>query len=195
MSSLSSMSAIHFDYVVDEYVRRYNVIGRNYTRRYDLSRLDDYRCGGCGHDRIEVTCCQRVVEVTSLAMICRCVSGLVPICDTITLRTAFAAMRSPMPTPGRAVSLAITVKLLRPCRTSSAMIRCGLPTPKNPPIMTEAPSGIFSIASDKAIVLCICLVRLFAVGKRRRHVRNEQHDQNAKCDVIGNCHSGASRFG
>jgi hypothetical protein len=64
-----------------------------------------------------------------------------------------------MPTPGRAVSLAITVKFLRPCRTSSAMIRCGLPTPKNPPIMTEAPSGIFSTASDKAIALCICLVR------------------------------------
>jgi len=64
-----------------------------------------------------------------------------------------------MPTPGRAVSLAITVKLLRPCRTNSAIIRCGLPTPKNPPIMTEAPSGIFSTASDKAIALCICLVR------------------------------------
>jgi hypothetical protein len=60
------MSAIHFDYVVDENMRRYDVIGRNDTGRYDLSRLDDYRCGGCGHDRIEVTCCQRVVEVTSV---------------------------------------------------------------------------------------------------------------------------------
>jgi hypothetical protein len=121
-----------------------------------------------------------------------------------------------MPTPGRAVSLAITVKLLRPCRTNSAMIiRCGLPTPKNPPIMTEVPSGIFSTAADKAIVLCICLIRseaalvilavlsrdgfdlsnggnwpsaLFAVGEHRYHVRNEQRDQNAECDVIGNCH-------
>jgi hypothetical protein len=55
------MSAIHFDYVVDEHMRRYDVIGRNDARRYDLSRLDDYRCGDCGHDRIEVTCCQRVV--------------------------------------------------------------------------------------------------------------------------------------
>src|SRR3974377_1381774 len=150
---------------------------------------------------------------SSLAMICRCVSGLVPICETTTLRTAFAAIRSPMPTPGRAVSLAITVKLLRPCRTNSAIIRCGLPTPKNPPIMTEAPSGIFSTASDKAIVLCICLVRseasgvfarlliylsnggnqpyeLFAVSTHVYYVRNEQHDQNAECDVIGNCHGG-----
>jgi hypothetical protein len=67
--------------------------------------------------------------------------------------------------------------------------------PQNPPIMTEAPSGIFSTAADKAIVLCICLVRLFAVGKHRYDVHNEQHDQNAKCDVIGNCHSGASGFG
>ena len=101
---------------------------------------------------------------------------------------------SPMPSRGRAVSLAITVKLFRPCRTSSTMIRCGIPTPKNPPIMTEAPSGIFLAAADKAIVLCICLVR-FAVGERQCHVHNEQHDQNAKCDVIGNCHSGASGFG
>jgi hypothetical protein len=83
--------------------------------------------------------------------------------------------------------------------------------------MTEAPSGIFSIASDKAIVLCICLVRseavpvmvaalsrdgfdlsngrnwpyaLFSVGNDRYYVRNEQCDQNAECDVIGNCHGG-----
>jgi hypothetical protein len=48
------MSAIHFDYVVDEHMRRYDVIGRNDTRLYDLNRLDDYRCSGCGHDRIEV---------------------------------------------------------------------------------------------------------------------------------------------
>jgi hypothetical protein len=29
---------------------------------------------------------------------------------------------------------------------------------------------------------------LFAIGKQRYHVQNKQHDQNAECDVIGNCH-------
>jgi hypothetical protein len=33
---------------------------------------------------------------------------------------------------------------------------------------------------------------LFAVGKHRYHVQSEQRDQNAECNVIGNCHDGGT---
>src|SRR5690349_948505 len=66
MSSLSSMTTIHFDDVIHEHMRGYDVIGRNDTRRNDLSRLDDDSCGGRGHNRVEVACRQRVIEVASV---------------------------------------------------------------------------------------------------------------------------------
>jgi len=43
------------------------------------------------------------------AIICRCVSGLRPIWLTTALRSDFAVTSFPMPRPGAAVSLAMTV--------------------------------------------------------------------------------------
>src|SRR5215813_3251196 len=74
------------------------------------------------------------------AIICFCVSGLSPMWLTIARRTSPALMSLPMPTPGIAVSLAITVSPPVPRRTSSSMRRSGVPTPMKPPIITEAPS-------------------------------------------------------
>jgi hypothetical protein len=75
------------------------------------------------------------------------VSGLVPICEAITLATQPAVMRLPMPTPGLAVSLAMMVKLRAPREAKAARTRCGEPTPMKPPIITTAPSGISSAAA------------------------------------------------
>src|SRR5215471_2464507 len=52
-----------------------------------------------------------------------------------------------MPWPGLAVSLAITVRLRLPWRTSSSITRSGLPTAMKPPIITLAPSGMRATAS------------------------------------------------
>ena len=49
--------------------------------------------------------------------------------------------------PGSALSLAITVRLRLPWRTSSSIRRSGVPTPMKPPIMRVAPSGIIATAS------------------------------------------------
>ena len=58
----------------------------------------------------------------SPAIIFACVSGLSPMWETINLATAPAVMSLPMPLPGMAVSLAMTVRFLAP-RLTSASIR------------------------------------------------------------------------
>src|SRR5215467_9934020 len=94
----------------------------------------------------------------SPAIICRWVSGLRPIWLTIALRRTFAATSLPIPLSGVAVSLAMTVRSRLPCRTISSTIRSGVPTPKNPPIITLAPSGIIRTVWPSEIV-CISSLR------------------------------------
>ena len=93
--------------------------------------------------------------VISPVIIWRWVSGLVPMCETTRLRTSLASIKRPMPNPGRAVSLAITVSPLRSWRTSSPISRCGEPMPMKPPIINDDPSCICSTAADNAIPLCM----------------------------------------
>ena len=69
-----------------------------------------------------------------------------------TLLTAPALINLPMPRPGIAVSLAITVRSRLPCRTSSSISRWGVPTPMKPPTINDAPSGISATASASGIV-------------------------------------------
>jgi hypothetical protein len=52
-----------------------------------------------------------------------------------------------MPTPGVPVSLAITVRLRFPCRTSSSINDSGVPQPMKPPTIRHASSGIMPTAS------------------------------------------------
>ena len=77
----------------------------------------------------------------SPASMARCVSGFVPTCETITRATAPAPMSIPMPTPGRAVSSAMAVRVRTPRATRASIVRFGVPTPMKPPIMIVAPSG------------------------------------------------------
>src|SRR5438034_2467366 len=90
------------------------------------------------------------------AIICCCVSGLRPMWLTIARRTSPARMSLPMPTPGMAVSFAITVRFPVPRRTSSSMTRSGVPTPMKPPIITLARSGISDAASPSPMVFTVC---------------------------------------
>lgn len=69
-------------------------------------------------------------------------------------RTRRASISSPMPTPGRAVSLAINVRS-HSClasRFSSISLR-GVPTAMKPPIINVAPSGMAATASANFMVL------------------------------------------
>jgi hypothetical protein len=61
-------------------------------------------------------------------------------------------LTGPMPTPGIALSLAITVRSRLRWRTSSTTTRSGVPTPMNPPMIRRAPSGIIATASCKEMV-------------------------------------------
>ena len=63
---------------------------------------------------------------------------------TIALRSSLASTSLPIPSPGAAVSLAITVRSRLPWRTISSMTRSGVPTAMNPPIIKLAPSGIMA---------------------------------------------------
>ena len=60
-------------------------------------------------------------------------------------------MSLPMPMPGEAVSLAITVRSRFSCRTSSSISASGVPTPMKPPIIRVAPFGIRATASSSGI--------------------------------------------
>jgi hypothetical protein len=53
--------------------------------------------------------------------------------------------------------LAIIVRFFLPWRTNSAMIQWGDPTPMNPPIMMDAPSGIMATASAQLMNLFMCI--------------------------------------
>ena len=61
----------------------------------------------------------------------------------------------PMPRPGIAVSFAMTVRFFFPWRTSSSMMRSGVPTPMKPPIMSVAPSEIIVTASSTGTVFMV----------------------------------------
>ena len=63
---------------------------------------------------------------------------------TMALRSSLASTSLPMPLPGVAVSLAITVRSRLFWRTISSMTRSGVPTAMNPPIIRLAPSGIMA---------------------------------------------------
>ena len=76
-----------------------------------------------------------------------CVSGLRPMWLTMVLRMTPALTSLPMPMPGSALSLAITVRPRFLWRTSSSTSRSGVPTPMKPPIITLAPSGMSSTAA------------------------------------------------
>src|SRR5262249_11568733 len=71
---------------------------------------------------------------------------------TMTLRNSLAWTSLPIPLSGIAVSLAMTVRSRFFCRTISSMIRSGVPTPRNPPIIKIAPSGIILTDSSREIV-------------------------------------------
>ena len=68
---------------------------------------------------------------------------------TIAFFTRRARTSLPMPTPGIAVSLAITVRSRLPWRTSSSTTFSGVPTAMKPPIIRLAPSGISATASAR----------------------------------------------
>ena len=123
--------------------------------------------------------CGQRSTLISPAINCRWVSGLVPMCVATRYLTSLASMRRPMPTPGRAVSLAITVKSLRPWRTSSPIIRCGDPTPMKPPIINDAPSGIISTAAVSPIVLCMILLSLCYRGRAISELSRRRADRVA----------------
>jgi len=72
---------------------------------------------------------------------------------TITRRKSFAVISLPM--PGAAVSLAMTVKSLFCCRTSSSTSGSGVPTPMNPPTISVAPAGIIATASWRLMVFIV----------------------------------------
>jgi hypothetical protein len=61
---------------------------------------------------------------------------------TMALRTSFDTISLPIPRPGTAVSLAMTVRLRLSWRTISSITRSGVPTAMKPPIIRLAPSGI-----------------------------------------------------
>ena len=70
----------------------------------------------------------------------------------IVLAISPALTSLPMPLPGIAVSLAMTVRSRLPWRTSSSITRSGVPTPMKPPIIRLAPSGIMATASATSMV-------------------------------------------
>src|SRR5215212_9401343 len=116
------------------------------------------------------------------ASICRCVSGLRPMWLTITWRSSPASISLPMPIPGAAVSLAMTVRSLFFCRTISSTTGSGVPTPMKPPIIRVAPAGIIATASWRVIVFIAAssLCRPAAVDRKgdaadlRRGIRAEE---------------------
>src|SRR4051812_12358396 len=120
---------------------------------------------------------------------------------TIALRTSLASTSLPIPWPGDAVSLAITVRSRLFCRISSSMTRTGVPIPMKPPIMTLAPSGMTETDCSRETV---CIVKLpsaellcgpAAVDRQRRAsnlscgVRAQKHRQGPDllrgCEVTG----------
>src|SRR6187431_201149 len=128
---------------------------------------------------------------SSPASIFFCVSGFSPMWLTIALASAPALTSLPIPTPGSAVSLAITVSRRLPCRTISSTIRSGVPTPMKPPIIRLAPSGIFATASATLVVRIEppLLGEPRPVDRQRRTadlrggVRTQEHDQ--RTDRLG----------
>lgn len=81
----------------------------------------------------------------------RPVSGLVPICEAITLRTRPLTMSGPMPVSTNAVSLAINVRSRTPDSSNASTRRDGVPIPINPPTMMVMPSRKKPVASCNVI--------------------------------------------
>ena len=72
-------------------------------------------------------------------------------CEATSLSTAPALMSLPIPRPGQAVSLAMTVRSFAPRRTRASISRWGEPVPMKPPIRSLAPSGISAAAASAVI--------------------------------------------
>lgn len=81
----------------------------------------------------------------------RPVSGLVPICEAITLRTRPLTISGPMPVSTNAVSLAINVRSRTPDSSNASTRRDGVPIPINPPTMMVMPSRKKPVASCNVI--------------------------------------------
>ena len=98
-----------------------------------------------------------------------CVSGLRPICEAMSFATAPAVMSLPMPLPGDAVSLAMTVRFLTPRFTIASISRWGEPTPMKPPIRQTAPSGMSAAAAsaDNAVFMLATPVLSRALARAR----------------------------
>ena len=90
------------------------------------------------------------------------------------LTTAPALMSLPIPLPGHAVSLAMTVRSLAPRLTSASMRRCGEPTPMKPPIKSFAPSGISAAPASALIATFISNPPVPAAPRRARCRQHRQ---------------------
>jgi hypothetical protein len=97
-------------------------------------------------------------------------------CEAMSFVTAPALTSFPIPLPGHAVSLAMTVRFLAPRLTSASMRRCGEPTPMKPPINSVAPSGI-NAAPASALIARLLMIEMAAgapaerLGRSRRRLR------------------------
>src|SRR5208283_1907498 len=109
-----------------------------------------------------------------------CVSGLSPMCEAISLRTAPAEMSLPMPLPGEAVSLATIVRFFTPRLTIASIRRWWEPTPMKPPIRQTAPSGISAAAAsaDNAVFILASPVSPCARVRARRSVIQVRRKRN-----------------
>ncbi len=97
--------------------------------------------------------CGTSVTSISPAIILACVSGFSPMCEATRRATAPARISLPMPRPGIAVSLAMTVRPRTPRATIASIRRFGVPTPMKPPMRTVAPSGIIAAATSARIAV------------------------------------------
>src|SRR3974377_25082 len=81
----------------------------------------------------------------------------------MTLDRILAPQTLPIPCPGIAVSLAITVRSRLFWRTISSIRRSGVPTAMNPPIMRLAPFGIMATEFSRETVW-MCWAPFGSVG-------------------------------
>src|SRR5215471_6767495 len=93
-----------------------------------------------------------------------------------------------MPRPGTAVSLAMTVRLRLPWRTSSSIKRSGDPTPIKPPIMSDAPSGIILTALSTETAFMVrhpCLFQQLLMRTRSMGRKVSEHTPKDKVLYLG----------
>ena len=92
------------------------------------------------------------------------------------------------------MSLAMTVRFVRPCRTSSPIKRCGDPMPMKPPIINDDPSGIFSRRRRTTRFPCSCRrSRLGALTAHRSFVMRHTLTRAAR-QVVSDTSAFGSQF-